>query len=108
MSNALNVQVEQVNTKDVTTKFGAKKTYSFKAGGAWYNTGFKKHNLNVGDVVSFDYTEGTYGKDVEMGSLKKGAAAVGGATTPPAVGASVPSRAVAPSGGKGVFPIPAL
>ena len=108
MTTITNVAIEQTDSKAVRTKFGEKKTYSFKANGVWYQTGFKFSGLNVGDVVSFDYTEDQYGKQVAVASIAKGA-------TPVLSGGSVPSsalpvgRAPAPSySSKGVFPIPAL
>ena len=106
MSNITNAVVDQVSTKPVSTKFGQKTTYSFKVGSDWFKTGFKKHGLNVGDVVSFDYTDGAYGKEVVEGTLVKTGA---GAATPQ-VNTTAPMlpRSAAGGGGKGVFPIPPL
>jgi hypothetical protein len=103
--NVTGVTVEEVSTKEVNTKFGPKPTFSFKAGGQWYKTGFTRPAVKVGDTVDIEYTEGKYGKDVNA----KGGIVVTGAGAAP-----VPApRAAAPSGGggygsKGVFPIPAL
>jgi hypothetical protein len=89
-----NVVVEQVSTKDVNTRFGTKKTYSFKVGGAWYNAGFKDPGLSTGSVVTFNYESGKYGNDAT-------GIVVGTAT--PALRGPVPS---APSSyPKGGFPI---
>ncbi len=110
MTTAANIPVEQLASQQRKTKYGLKDVYSFKAGGQWYQTGFKKHGLNVGDVVTLDFTTDTYGNQVDMGSIKKTA---GGATTastsssPPPANTSG-SKSFSPSGGKGVFPIPAL
>jgi hypothetical protein len=109
-----NVAVEQVSQKDVTTRFGSKPTFSFKAGGEWFKTGFGRHGLNVGDVVSFSYTEGKYGKEVDAKAIAKGASSIatgaGTTATPGAVAGAAGSVASKPysSGSKGVFPIPAL
>lgn len=109
-----NVAVEQVSQKDVTTRFGSKPTFSFKAGGEWFKTGFGRHGLNVGDVVSFSYTEGKYGKEVDAKAIAKGASSIatgaGTTATPGAVAGAAGSVAAKPysSSGKGVFPIPAL
>jgi hypothetical protein len=93
--------VEQIGSKDVNTRFGAKKTYSFKVGGAWYSTGFKDPKVNAGDVVSFDYNTGSYGNEADPKSITKGSA--------PAAASSPVTRVIpAVSSGKGVFPIPAL
>lgn len=115
--NTMNaITVEQVDHKDVTTKFGVKPTFSFRAGGEWFKTGFKRHGLNPGDVVSFPYSEGKFGKDVEPASITKGGSS-GSATalaSIPNVGTAIPivgavtTKSYTPSGGKGVFPIPAL
>jgi hypothetical protein len=94
--------VEQVSSKPRTTRFGVKDTYSFKAGGEWFSTGFKKHNLNVGDSATFSYTDGSYGKDVDPASITKGTP-----TTSPS-GAKTAAAVVPSYGGKGVFPIPPL
>lgn len=101
--------VEQIATQNRNTKFGVKPVYSFKVGGAWYQTGFTRHNLNVGDVVSFSFTVDTYGNQVDAKAIRKEAASAAVGTNVPV--AAVPAvRAAAPtsSGGKGVFPIPAL
>jgi hypothetical protein len=99
------IVIEQMGSKEVKTRFGPKQTYSFKAGGAWYNAGWKKPTFAVGDTISFRYEESTYGKDVVPTSIS-----VHGKT-----GAAAPTHAAgysgkpAPSvGSKGVFPIPPL
>lgn len=99
------VVVEQVDSKEVVTKFGKKPTFSFKANGEWFKTGFKRHGLNVGDVVSFDYKEGSYGKDVEASAIaKSGTGLVPTAALPGAQRPSTPPV----SSRHGGFPIPAL
>lgn len=90
--------ISAVSNKDVTTKFGVKKTYSFQADGAWYSCGFKDPGMNKGDAVEFEFTENTYGKNVDMKTLRK---------TGTAPVADVPKST---GGGysKGVFPVPLL
>lgn len=93
--------VGTVSTKDVTTKWGTKKTFSINVDGQWYKTGFKDPMVKEGDTISFSYTEGTYGKEIDLSTLKKTAAAPAGA----------PAARPASGGGgysRGVFPIPAL
>ena len=98
--------IEAVGTKEVKTRFGMKPTYSFKVDGEWYKTGFAKPPAGKGDTVTFDYTEGTYGKEVDAKGM----------TTARGVPKDAPSSAATPAtlrpapsyGGKGVFPIPAL
>lgn len=99
--------IENITTKEVTTKFGPKPAYTVHAGGERFSYGFKKPTFAIGDEVDFQYTENTYGKNVDMASvrlLKKG---TGSPATAPTAGAS--------GGGKGsytpaakVFPIPPL
>ena len=39
--------VEAISTKDVSTKFGVKPTFSFKVGGNWIKSGFKVLTLQI-------------------------------------------------------------
>ena len=99
------VGVADISTKMVDTKFGAKPTYSIKGSdGQWYKCGFKKPSCAVGDTVSFDYTEGKYGKDIDMASLAKAGAAPT-AAAPSAPAASAPRSYGPPTK---PFPIPPL
>lgn len=91
--------VEAVSSKEVTTKYGAKPVYSFKAGGVWYKCGFKNPLIAEGNVVEFTFTAGAYGNDVNMDSFKK-------VSGPPATSSARPTPGF--SSGKGVFPIPPL
>lgn len=113
MSGAItNGVVQQVDSKAVNTKFGSKPTFSFQVDGQWFKTGFTRHGLNAGDVVSFNFNDGTYGKEVDAKAITKGG--VGGAAPGPALGLSAVGRDMVlgkpPTsyGNKGVFPIPAL
>jgi len=93
-----NAVVEAVSSKEVTTKFGAKKTYSIKLrGGDWYSCGFTDPKVHKDDVVSFEYEETTYGKQVTPKTLTKSTG----------VSATVVESKPA-YGSKGVFPIPLL
>lgn len=97
--------IENITTKEVTTKFGPKPAYTITAGGERFSYGFKKPAFAIGDEVDFQYTENTYGKNVDLASvqmLKKGA----GAPTPSASTAS-PGKAPYSPPSK-VFPIPPL
>ena len=104
--------VEQVSTKDVTTKFGTKPTYSIKVNGGWVKCGFKAHGANVGDEVEFDGNTGTYGLETKaVNVIRKGGGAIPGAVAPTTVTSSAPAVTAKPaySGYKEkVFPIPAL
>ena len=97
--------VQAVSTKDVTTKFGVKPTFSFKIDSGWVKCGFKNPMVNSGDTVTFDGEHGTYGlegKNIRI--TEKGAP---GAT----VTVNAPSiKGSTYSGGSSsrVFPIPAL
>jgi hypothetical protein len=97
--------IENITTKEVTTKFGPKPAYTIVAGGERFSYGFKKPAFAIGDEVDFQYTENTYGKNVDMTSvqmIKKGT----GAPTPSASSAS-PAKAPYSPPSK-VFPIPLL
>ena len=104
--------VEAVSTKDVTTKFGIKPTYSFKVNGTWVKCGFKNPNVDVGYTVDFDGVTGTYGLEAKTVNITARSAPTGGATAA-ASGTSTPVPTKAFGGGSGgykekVFPIPAL
>jgi hypothetical protein len=96
--------VEQVSTKDVSTKYGVKPTFSVKLDTGWVKCGFKNPKVNVGDEVKFDGEPGPYGVEAKgMEVTKKG---VGPLVTP-----VVPSSKPSYSGGgykEKVFPIPPL
>jgi hypothetical protein len=97
--------IENITTKEVTTKFGPKPAYTIIAGGERFSYGFKKPAFAIGDEVDFQYTENTYGKNVDMASvqmIKKGA---GGATPTPTT--AIPGKAPYSPPTK-VFPIPLL
>jgi len=96
--------VEQVSSKEVTTKWGVKPTYSFKVNGAWVSHGFKAHGVNVGDEVEFDGETTTYGVQTKAVRVTtRGTGAPPSASVP----SSTPSKS-ASYGGSRVFPIPAL
>jgi hypothetical protein len=97
--------IENITTKEVTTKFGPKPAYTIVAGGERFSYGFKKPAFAIGDEVDFQYTENTYGKNVDMTSvqmIKKGT----GAPTPSASSASPAKAPYSPP--TKVFPIPLL
>jgi len=98
--------VEQVSTKDVTTKFGLKPTFSFKINGTWIKHGFKNPMVSVGDEVEFDGVSGTYG--IETKAVKVLGRATGG--VPSTASSAAPSVPKSSSGSYGsrVFPIPPL
>lgn len=97
--------IENITTKEVTTKFGPKPAYTIIANGERFSYGFKKPTFAIGDEVDFQYTENTYGKNVDMTSvqmLKKGTGApapIGTVAGPVKAPYSPPSK---------VFPIPLL
>lgn len=76
--NVVNGVVELTGTREVDTRNGKKDTYSFKVNGTWYKTGFKNPGVSKGQIVSFDYTPGKWGNDVDVASI-----VIGGSATPP-------------------------
>lgn len=92
---AISGNVEAMGTKEVKTRFGMKPTYSIKVDGEWYKCGFKKPRCGKGDNVTFTFTEGTYGKEVDGEVSSSG----GG------VEARAPSTPAVASGRHGGFPI---
>ena len=95
--------IQDIITKEVTTKFGPKPAFTIVANGDKYSFGFKKPAFSIGDEVDFQFTENTYGKQVDHTSvrmLKKG-------TGTPVAASSAPAKASYTPAAK-VFPIPAL
>lgn len=97
--------IENITTKDVNTKFGPKPAYTIIANGEKFSYGFKKPTFAVGDTVDFQFTESTYGKQVDATSVRMiskgdGKAMVSAAT------ASAPTKTYTPP--SKVFPIPPL
>lgn len=96
--------VESIGTKEVKTRFGMKPTYSFKVDGEWYKLGFTKPTFGKGDAVEFEYTEGTYGREVAKGDISVVSKVLAADPVP----SSFTVRSTPHMGSKGVFPIPAL
>ena len=97
--------IENITTKEVTTKFGPKPSYTVHAGGERFSYGFKKPTFKIGDTVDFQYTENTYGKNIDMASVRllaKGEGSPAPAASP--TGGSKPSYSPPAK----VFPIPPL
>jgi hypothetical protein len=96
--------IENITEKEVNTKFGPKKAYSVSANGERYGYGFKKPTFSIGDEVDFQFTENTYGKNVDLASVRLLVKGTGAAT--PSTATTAPPK---PSyGSPKVFPIPAL
>lgn len=101
--------VEAVSTKDVTTKFGVKPTYSFKVNGTWIKCGFKNPSVDVGYTVDFDGVTGTYGIETKAVNILSRAIATPVVTASTAVPTTTALKSYGGSGYKDkVFPIPAL
>ena len=99
--------IENITSKDVNTKFGPKPAFSIMANGERFSYGFKKPTFQIGDEVDFQFTENTYGKNVDLTSVRLIAK---GAGAPPPATSSAPAPMPA-RGGYGApkpFPIPAL
>jgi hypothetical protein len=105
--------VTAINDRKVNTKFGEKLSYTFMANGERFNLGFNKPAFKVGDTIEFTFTEGSYGKDVEKGTVRviaKGAPGVpAAAPSPTNDGPSAPAAAGRSYGPPSrPFPIPLL
>lgn len=98
--------IENIFSKDVNTKFGPKPAFTIVANGERFSYGFKKPTFQIGDTVDFQFTENTYGKNVDMTSVRlisKGTGAPAAASTAPTGGGARPAY-----GSPKPFPIPAL
>jgi hypothetical protein len=108
--------VEAIQTKDVTTKFGVKPTWSIRVAGKWIKCGFKNPNVEAGYTVDFDAIQGTYGLETKaVNIVARGGVAPAPAATAPmpvatsaaAIAPSAPAKTYTPYKEK-VFPIPPL
>ena len=98
--------IENITSKDVNTKFGPKPAFSIMANGERFSYGFKKPTFQIGDEVDFQFTENTYGKNVDLTSVRLIAK---GAGAPPATSSAPSTPAARPAyGAPKPFPIPAL
>jgi hypothetical protein len=99
----MSYMIENITSKEVNTKFGPKPAFSIKTSEGWFSYGFKKPAFAIGDEVDFQYTENTYGKNVDHASVQM-------ITKGTATAAAAPAAAAPRSGGypAKVFPIPAL
>ena len=103
----MQITVQTISSKSVTTKYGPKPTFSIKGtDGQWYKCGFTKPKCNEGDTIEVDVKETTYGTEI---TDPKNITVVGGGSV------SVPSASAPRSGGGAsrggydrVFPVPAL
>lgn len=102
--------VEAVATKEVTTKFGVKPTYSIKVNGNWIKCGFKNPGADVGFTIDCDAVSGTYGIETKAINILSRTPAV--LTAAPSGLPAAPSAAPSNKGSytykEKVFPIPAL
>jgi len=72
--------VNNITTVMRTTKYGPKPVYNLVIDGVQYSNGFTKPPCDTGDTVSFDFTSGKYGNELQKGSLM--AVKAGGSTSP--------------------------
>lgn len=65
------MQVLDIVTKTVTTKFGPKPVFSIvMEDGETYAFGFKKPAFKAGDDIEYTSTEGKYGKEMDATSVR--------------------------------------
>lgn len=103
----MQITVQTISSKAVTTKFGPKPTFSIKGtDGQWYKCGFTKPKCVEGDTIEVNVKETDYGTEIVD---PKNITVVGGSPI------SVPTPSGTRSGGSGsrsgydrVFPVPAL
>jgi hypothetical protein len=92
--------VQKIYENPVKTKFGMKNSYKIMVDGVGYGAGFKKPDVNVGDLVSIDHKGDTYNTILNI--LR------GGATPAPEAGAPGPTTTLHTRATGKEFPIPAL
>lgn len=83
MSNNVSGVVKGVYSKDITTRFGLRKTWDILLdNGQYYKNGFKKPSVEIGDSVTIDFEVGKYGNEIKNMSSGAGTACAVGATKP--------------------------
>lgn len=92
--------VESISNKAVTTKFGSKTVFSFKAGGEWYKLGFKKPTFKEGDDIEFVFTDTAYGKEVDVASVRVAGGSVPKSASPSPVSTPKVGFPIAPLDGQ--------
>lgn len=75
------VETVQVKTTAKSGKPLRSPLYSMKIDGQWYGCGFDNPGVSEGETISFDFTEGQYGKELTSGSISKVAAGTAPAAT---------------------------
>lgn len=100
--------IENITTKEVTTKFGPRPAYSIVANGERFSYGFKKPTFQIGDEIDFQFTENTYGKNVDLASVRLLAKGAGTTASPSPSTASTGGGSRPAYGAPKPFPIPAL
>ena len=109
--------ITNITSKDVTTKFGVKKSYTIEADGKRFAYGLKKPAFDVGDDVEFRMTTNAAGyENVDVATVRvisKGSGSPSTASTSASSG-SVKGEVASAASGRSygppakVFPIPAL
>ena len=67
--------VSDITTRQVTTKYGVKDTFSIKVGGEWYGCGFKRPDVEENDFIEFTWDANGKYRNANVDSIKKVAAA---------------------------------
>lgn len=98
--------LESISTKDINTKYGLKKKYSVKIDGVWYDAGWKKPLAVEGTAVSFEYKDGSYGKELTSG-LTPAVSGLGAGTSVAAKPAA-PAEKVRGKFDAAPFPVPPM
>ena len=101
--------IENITSKDVNTKFGPKPAFSIMANGERFSYGFKKPTFAIGDEVDFQFTENTYGKNVDLTSVRLIAKGTGAPAPSASFSTASTGGGSRPAyGSPKPFPIPAL
>lgn len=100
--------VQNIASQMRNTKFGQKATYIVSIDGERYNSGFTKPKFNTGDEVSFNFTSGSYGNDIDQPTVRVVAGSTAPAAEPTRSAPVTKTTGAAPQYQQRVFPIPAL
>lgn len=103
----MQITVQTISSKSVTTKFGPKPVFSIKGtDGQWYKCGFTKPKCSEGDTIEVNVKETDYGSEIT--DPKNITVVGGGGVSVPTASAPRPTGGGSRGGYDRVFPVPAL
>lgn len=103
-------KVENIESQMRPTKYGQKPVFKVVIEGNKYNSGFTKPKFSIGDEVTFQYTDGSYGPDIDQPTVRVVSGGATDAPVPVKTYSKTPAGAIGSTGGykEKTFPVPPL